>query len=71
VVYVQTFFEAFWNMSLRSACFFDEAFFLVKIKISGLGTALLECQIIRISELSHVGVNRFCSISKFVLLQRF
>ena len=32
VVDVQTFLQAFLNMSLRSACFIDEAFFLVKIK---------------------------------------
>jgi hypothetical protein len=58
-------------MSPRFACFFDEAFFLVKSIISGLGKTLLECQIIRISEFSDVGVNGFCSISKFVLLQHF
>jgi hypothetical protein len=44
---VQTLLEAFLNMSLRSAFFIDEAFFLVKSKISRLGTTFLKCWIIR------------------------
>jgi hypothetical protein len=36
---VQTLLEAFLNMSLTSACYIDEVFFLVKNKISGLGAA--------------------------------
>jgi hypothetical protein len=48
---VRTLLEAFFNVSLRSACFIDEAFSQVKSKTSSLGTTLLKCHIIRISEL--------------------
>ena len=34
---VQTFLKAFLTMSLRSACFSDEAFFLYKVKLPFLG----------------------------------
>ena len=40
-VYVQVLLEACLNMFLRSACFIDKAFFLVKSKTSGLETAVL------------------------------
>ena len=53
MVDVQTLLEGFWNMSLRSACFNDETF-LVRSKTSGLGTTLLKCLIIRITDLSDV-----------------
>jgi hypothetical protein len=38
--------EAFFNMSLRSACFIYQ----IKSKISSIGTTPLRCQIIRIPE---------------------
>jgi len=47
---IQTLLKAFSNMSQRTACFIDEAL-LVKCKASGLGTTVLKCQIISISEL--------------------
>jgi hypothetical protein len=50
MVYVQTFLGDILNMFLRSACFIDESFLLVKSETSGLGTGL-KCQIIRISNL--------------------
>jgi hypothetical protein len=56
---VQTFLEAFLNMSLKSAYFIDEVFFLVKSKTSSLGTTFLKCQIIRISELPDVRLKEF------------
>ena len=43
---VKTLLKVFLNMSSRSACFIDEAFFLVKSKTSGLGANLLQCYII-------------------------
>jgi len=46
-------------MSVTSACVTEEAFFLVKSKTPGLGIALQKCQIIRISELSDVGLKKF------------
>jgi hypothetical protein len=39
------------------------SFFLVKIKTSGLRTTLSKCWIIRISELSDIGLKAFCCIS--------
>jgi len=57
---VQTHLEAFVNMSLRSACFNDEAFFLMKSKTSSLGTTLHKCRIIRISKLLDVRLKQFC-----------
>ena len=52
--------ETFLTMSLRPACFITEAFFLVQGETSGLGTSLLKCQIIRISEISDIGLKAFC-----------
>jgi hypothetical protein len=76
MVNVKTLLEAFLNMSLRSAGFIDEAFSLVKIKISS------KRQIIRISELPDSGLKEFCCLSnivysktwsftKFVIVQKF
>jgi hypothetical protein len=59
---VQTLLEAFLNMSLRSACFSNEAF-SGKNKPFGLGTTILRSQIIRISELLGIGLKEFCCIS--------
>jgi len=64
IVDLQIFLKAFWNMSLVSACFFDEAFLLFKSVISGLGTNLLKGWIIRISELSDVRLKEFYCILK-------
>jgi len=50
MVYVQTLLEDFLNMFLRSACFIDQSFLLVKSNTSSLGTGL-KCQIISISKL--------------------
>jgi hypothetical protein len=52
--------EAFLNMSLRSACFNDEACVLVKSKMFVHGTTLLKCCVIRISKLSDVGLKESC-----------
>jgi hypothetical protein len=46
--------KCFLNMSLRSTCFNDKDFFLVKSKISNPWITVLKCQIIRISKLSEV-----------------
>jgi len=43
---VKTLLKVFLNMSSRSACFNNEAFFLVKSKTSGLRANLLECHVI-------------------------
>jgi hypothetical protein len=49
-------------MSLKSASFFDEPFFLVKSKYSGCGTTLLMPSNIKISKLSDVRLKEFCCI---------
>lgn len=49
------------NISMKSVSFTDEPFFVVKIKSSSLGTTLLKCQVIRISESSDIGLKEcFC-----------
>jgi len=60
VVDVWTHLEAFFNMSMRCACFIDAAFFWGKTKASYLGSPLLTCQIIRISEYSDIRLKEFC-----------
>jgi len=52
---VQTFMEAFLDMSMISAS-------LMKLimKTSGLGTTVQKCQIIRMSELSDARLKEFC-----------
>jgi hypothetical protein len=58
---VQTFLEAFLNMSLRYAHFTDEAFFFSgRSKTFALGTGLLEYWIVRISRLSDSRLKEFC-----------
>ena len=47
---VQIFLEAFWNVTLRPACFAIEAFSGKKQNF-GLGTALLKWQIVRVFQL--------------------
>ena len=54
--------ESILNMSLKSASFFDEPFFLVKSKSSGFGTTLLICSNIKISKLSDIRLKEFCCI---------
>ena len=51
---VQTSLKVFLDTSPRSV-HFNNAFFLVKSKISSLGTTLLKCQVIIISELVDMG----------------
>ena len=53
-VRIQMLLETFLNMSLRSACFIDEGFLLVKSKTPCLGTTLLN------AELLDVRLNKFC-----------
>jgi hypothetical protein len=45
------------------------SFFLLKSKASSLGTTLLKCWIIRLSELSYIGLKEFCC--KLKLPKRF
>lgn len=59
-----TLLEALFNMSLRSACFSDEAFFSRKSKIFALGTTLFMCQTVRIARLSDLGLKNFASYSE-------
>jgi hypothetical protein len=59
LTYVLTGIGGLLNLSLRSACFIEEASFLVKSKTSCLGTTLAKCWIIRISELSDVRFKEF------------
>ena len=49
---------AYFNMSLRYACFIDETFSGNK-QISGIGITLLHCQINRISEILDVRWKEF------------
>jgi hypothetical protein len=58
---VQILLETFLNMPLRSACFIGEAPHQGGNKVLGLGTNV-ECQIIRICELSDTGLKEFCCI---------
>jgi hypothetical protein len=58
----QTLLEAFLDMSLISDNFTDEHFFQVKSETPIHGTSLLKCRIVRISELSDVGLKEFCCI---------
>jgi hypothetical protein len=51
MVDILTLLKAVSNMTLRYACLINEAFFLVKNKISALGSTLLQGQIIRVSKL--------------------
>jgi hypothetical protein len=59
MVCLQTLLEAFLNMSLRSACFVDEAFFQVKSKTSALETTLIKCQNIRFFGLLELRVHTY------------
>jgi len=57
-------------MSVTSTCAIEEAFFLVKSKTPGLGIALHKCWIIRISELSDVGLKKFCCTKHIISKSR-
>jgi hypothetical protein len=57
----------FLGLSLRSACFIDRTFFLVKSKTSSLGNTFLKCRIIRISRLLDAGLKEFAVYSLAVL----
>jgi len=46
----------FLDMSLRSACFTDKVFFVVKSKTSSVGTALRKCQNVWIFKTSVTGL---------------
>jgi len=59
VVDLQTGLEAFLNMSLKSACFIDDAFFLVKSNCLCFGTPRLNWTV-RISILLLVRLKEFC-----------
>ena len=64
-----------WGSFLNIAFFTEEAFFLVKSQKLSLGITLLKCQIIRISELSGVGLTfrhrASCILGQaFTILQR-
>jgi hypothetical protein len=64
MVGVQTHVEASLNISLRSACFIDERFYLAKNTTSILGTTL-KCQIIRISKLLDIRLRKcYCNTFK-------
>ena len=59
---VLTFLEAFLNISLKSACFIDEAYFLIKSKMSHLDITLLKCWIISSSQLLDIKLDKFLCI---------
>jgi len=60
VLNIWTLLEAFFNVSLRSACFIYEVFFLVRSKTFNLGIVILKCWIISSSKLSGLRLKEFC-----------
>jgi hypothetical protein len=62
VVDVQALLEASFEHAPETCLFHQRDLLLVKSKINGLGTVLLKCWMIRISELLEVWLKEFCCI---------